>query len=156
MKILSNLFLSLGLAVLAFCVGCTGRTMLSVNAAGFSNASLVGGYSLSETGETLGTGSIKFVEVDAITFDGIGRLSGHGTMNANGSICASTVTGTYNVNADGSGSATLLQVPDAASAAGGCTTISFQLALIISDAGAELQFIEVSTGEVASGIARRQ
>ena len=48
--------------------------MLSANAAGFSNASLVGGYSLSETGETLGTGSIKFAEVDVITFDGVGRL----------------------------------------------------------------------------------
>jgi hypothetical protein len=156
MKILLRLFFSFGLSILVFCLGCTGRTMLSANAAGFSNASLVGGYSLSETGETLGTGSIKFAEVDVVTFDGVGRLSGHGTMNEGGTICASTVTGTYNVNADGSGSATLIQTPDPASAAGGCTTISFPLALIISDAGAEVQFIEVSTGEIASGIARRQ
>jgi hypothetical protein len=130
--------------------------MLSVNAAGFSDASLGGGYSVALTGETLGTGSIKFAEVDAITFDGVGRLSGHGTMNDGGSICASTVTGTYNVNADGSGSAMFLQTPDAASAAAGCITINFQLALAISDAGAEVHFIEVSSSEVASGVARRQ
>ncbi len=149
MKILLLLF-TFGLSILTFCTGCAAK------AAGFSNASLSGGYSLALTGETLGTGSFKFAEVDAIIFDGVGNLRGQGTMNAGGGICASTVTGTYNVNADGSGSATVRQIPDAASAAGGCTTFNFQLALAISDAGAEIQFIEVATSEVAAGIGRRQ
>jgi hypothetical protein len=155
MKMLLRLLSTLGLSILAFCFGC-GQSMLSASAAGFSDASLSGGYSLALTGETIGTGSFKFVEVDVITFDGAGRLSGHGTMNDGGRICASAVTGTYNVNTDGSGLAMLFQTPDAASATGGCTTINFQLALAISDAGAEVQFIEVASSEVASGIARRQ
>jgi len=155
MKMLLRLLFTFGLSILAFCFGC-GRSMLSASAAGFSDASLSGGYSLALTGETLGTGGFKFAEVDVITFDGVGRLSGHGTMNDGGRICASAVTGTYNVNADGSGSAMFFQTPDAASATGGCTTINFQLALAISDAGAEVQFVEVASSEVASAIARRQ
>ena len=110
MKKLTRLLFTFGLAILGLCVGC------AANAAGFSNASLSGGYSLALTGETLGTGSFKFAQIDVIMFDGVGKLSGHGTMNDGGGICASAITGTYNVNADGFGLAMFIQTPDATSA----------------------------------------
>jgi hypothetical protein len=150
------LWLVVGLLVLiAFGAGCATR-MMRVNAAGFSDASLSGGYSLLDIGETLGTGSIKFAEADVVTFDGAGNLRGNGTMNDGGRICVSTIMGTYRVNADGTGSATLSQTPDAVSAAGGCITVSIPLALALSNGGAQIQFTEPSDSEVASGSALKQ
>lgn len=154
MKVLALLFFVLGLS----CVGC-GRTMLSslsVNAAGFSDANLSGGYAFTDSGETLGSPSTKFNEAGVLTFDGAGRFSGNSTMNNGGRICAAIVTGTYRVNPDGSGSAMVIQTPDAASAAGGCTTVFFPAALGLSGGGTQVQFIEVSTSEILMGSALKQ
>jgi hypothetical protein len=160
MKKLSWLLFTLGLAVLSVsCGGGGGPTIFpppTVKAAAFSNASLSGGYSFANSGETLGPGSIKFAEVGAITFDGAGGFKGNATMNDGGTICTATVTGTYSINADGSGSATLTQTPDAASAAHGCTTINFPVALALSGGGAQVQFVETSGTEIASGLALKQ
>lgn len=156
-----SLFLfALGLAVLSVsCGGGGGPTIFpppTVQAAAFSNASLSGGYSVADSGETLGPGSIKFAEVGVITFDGAGGLKGSATMNDGGTICLATVTGSYSINSDGSGSATLTQTPDAVSAARGCTTITFQVALALSGGGAQVQFVETSSTEIASGLALKQ
>jgi hypothetical protein len=83
-------------------------------------------------------------------------LKGNAAMNDGGTICTATVTGTYSINSDGSGSATLTQTPDAASTARGCTTISFQVALALSGGGAQVQFVETSSTEIASGLALKQ
>jgi len=48
------------------------------------------------------------------------------------------------------------QTPDAASATAGCTTISFQAALALSRGGSEVQFIEISSSEILSGMALKQ
>ena len=77
-------------------------------------------------------------------------------MNDGGTICTATVTGTYGISPDGSGSATLTQTPDAVSKASGCTTISFQVALALSGGGAQVQFVETSSTEIASGLALKQ
>ena len=159
MKKLSLLLFILGLAVLSVsCSGGGSPTMFSpptVKAAAFSNASLSGGYSFADSGETLGAASIKFAEVGVITFDGAGGFKGSATMNDNGTICTATVTGTYSINPDGSGSATVTQTP-AASTARGCTTITFQVALALSGGGAQVQFVETSGTEIASGLALKQ
>ncbi len=160
MKKLSLLLFTSGLAVLSVsCGGGGGPTMFSpptVKAAAFSNASLSGGYSFADSGETLGPASIKFAEVGVITFDGAGGLKGNATMNDGGTICTATVTGTYSINPDGSGSATVIQTPDPASTARGCTTITFQIALALSGGGAQVQFVETSATEIASGLALKQ
>ncbi len=126
----------------------------TVKAAAFSNASLSGGYSFADSGETLAT--IKFAEVGVITFDGAGGFKGNATTNDGGTICTATVTGTYSINSDGSGSATVTQTPDAVSTARGCTTITFQVALALSGGGAQVQFVETSSTEIASGLALKQ
>jgi hypothetical protein len=152
MKVLTLLFFSLGLVVLGLCcVGC-GRTQ----AAGFSDANLSGGYSFADSGETLGSASIKFNEAGVLMFDGAGHFGGNSTMNNGGQICAATVTGTYRINSDGSGSAMVTQTPDAASAAGGCTTVFFTAALALSGGGTQVQFIEVSSSQILTGSALKQ
>jgi hypothetical protein len=160
MKKLSLLLFTLGLAALSVsCAGGGGPTMFSpptVKAAAFSNASLSGGYSFADSGETLGPASIKFAEAGVITFDGVGGLSGNVAMNDGGTVCTATVTGTYSINPDGSGSARLTQTPDAASTARGCTTITFPAALALSGGGAQAQFVETSGNEIASGLALKQ
>ena len=159
MKILTLLFFALGLAVFSLaCVAC-GRTMLSppsVNAAGFSDANLSGGYSFADSGETLGSPSMKFNEAGVLTFDGIGHFSGNATMNDGGRICAAIATGTYRINPDGSGSAMVTQTPDAASAAAGCVTVFFPAALGLSGGGTQVQFIEISSAEILMGSALKQ
>ncbi len=158
MKKLSLFLFTLGLALLSVsCAGGGGPTMFpppTVKAAAFSNASLGGGYSFADSGETLAT--IKFAEVGVITFDGAGGFKGNAAMNDGGAICTATVTGTYSINSDGSGSATVTQTPDAVSTARGCTTITFQVALALSDGGAQVQFVETSSTEIASGLALKQ
>jgi hypothetical protein len=158
MKLHRYLFFPFVLALLSlFCAGC-GPTMFSppVDAAGFTEASLIGGYSFADSGETLGSPAIKFNEAGVLTFDGRGRLSGNSMMNDGGRICAATVTGTYRINPDGTGSAMVTQTPDAASATGGCTTISFPAALGLAGGGSQLQFIEISSSEILSGSALKQ
>jgi hypothetical protein len=104
MKAHTLLFCTLELAVVVLsCVAC-GRTTRSVNAAGFNDANLIGGYSFSDSGETLGSPSIKFNEAGILTFDGGGHLNGNSTMNDGGRICAASITGNYRINSDGSGS----------------------------------------------------
>jgi hypothetical protein len=66
------------------------------------------------------------------------------------------VTGTYRINPDGSGSAVITQTPDAASAAGGCTTVFFPAALGLSGGGTQVQFIEISSSEILIGSAFKQ
>ncbi len=159
MKILTLLLFTLGGAIFGLSSAGCGRTMLSppfVSAAGFSDASLSGGYSFADSGETLGSPSTKFNEAGVLTFDGGGRFSGNSTMNNGGRICAATVTGTYRINSDGSGSAMVTQTPDAASAAGGCTTIFFPAALGLSGGGTQVQFIEISSSEILIGSALKQ
>lgn len=159
MKKLGWLFFALGLAVLS--VSCTGGSPRlfvppTVNAAGFSNASLTGGYGFADSGETLVTAAIKFAEAGVLTFDGAGSFRGTATMNNGGMICAAIVTGTYNINSDGSGSAAVTQTPDAASSARGCTLVTFPAALGLSSGGAQIQFVELSTAEILSGLALKQ
>jgi hypothetical protein len=147
MKVLTLLFFVLGFS----CVGCG-----QINAAGFSDANLSGGYSFADSGETLGSTGIKFNEAGVLTFDGAGSFTGNSTMNNGGQICAATVTGTYRINSDGSGSAKVTQTPDAASAASGCTTVFFQAVLGLSGGGAQVQFIEISSSQILMGSALKQ
>jgi hypothetical protein len=158
MKNLWWLFCTLGFAVLsASCQG--GPRVFSrspVNAAGFSNANLIGGFGFADSGETFVPAGIKFTEVGVLTFDGVGSLRGTATMNNGGMICTAIVTGTYSINPDGSGSATVTHTPDAPSSARGCRIVSFPAALGLSGGNAQIQFVELSTEEILSGLALKQ
>jgi hypothetical protein len=159
MKNLGWMFFTLGLAVLS--VSCGGGSPKlfgppTVNAAGFSNASLIGGFGFADSGETFGAAGFKFNEAGVLTFDGSGSFRGTATMNNNGMICTAIVTGTYSINPDGSGSAMVTQTPDAASSAAGCMVVRFPAALGLSSGGAQIQFVGLSTTEILSGLALKQ
>jgi hypothetical protein len=158
MKNLGWMFFTLGLAVLG--ASCTGGPRVfsrpTVNAAGFSNASLSGGFGFADSGETVVPAGIKFTEAGVLTFDGDGSFRGTATMNNGGMICAAIVTGTYTINPDGSGSATITHTPDAVSSARGCKIVSFPAVLGLSGGGAQIQFVEISTAEILSGLALKQ
>ena len=159
MKNLGWLFFALGLAVLG--VSCRGGGPRlfgppTVNAAGFSNASLIGGFGFADSGETFGPAGFKFAEAGVLTFDGVRSFQGTATMNNDGMICTAIVTGTYSINPDGAGSATVTQTPDAASSAAGCKLVSFPAALGLSAGGAQIQFVGLSTTEILSGLALKQ
>lgn len=81
-----------------------------------SNANLQGSYGYTATGTLLPTGAPPpfagpFAEVGRQTFDGNGNTSGAGTLSANGNPQKVTVSGTYTVNPDCTGSMTLNVAP---------------------------------------------
>lgn len=73
-----------------------------------SNRSVAGGYGYTTTGTRLGIGLVAGVGV--FTLDRNGDLSGKQTVSFNGVIANETYTGTYTVNSDCTGTATLVVV----------------------------------------------
>jgi hypothetical protein len=67
-----------------------------------SVATLQGSYGATITGTVAG---LPFAELDLVTSDGHGNVSGNGTLSYNGAITPVTFTFTYTFNADCSGSA---------------------------------------------------
>jgi len=84
----------------------TGQTPPS---AGYTLAILSGGYDYGIAGSALDDyGNVTSIrEVGRLIADGAGNLTGTSTVSVNGSVVRRTLTGTYSINSDGSGSATL-------------------------------------------------
>ena len=124
--------------------GCSGAGGSSkVQAAGFSNQSVAGSY-----GFRLNDVTFALMEVGVVTADGVGRLSGTVTTNEQGIINNSVpLTGTYSINADGTGSATITAL--------GSTT---SFALVVESGGTILDVIENQPGnsDMLYGTMRKQ
>jgi hypothetical protein len=108
-----------------------------------TDASLHGSYGYSFDGTVIGIGPAAGSGV--ITFDGEGNLSGADTLSLNGTIIPRTLTGTYAVQANCTGSVTL-EVS---------TGDIFHLAFVIVDSRRELRFIQTDAGTVITGAAIR-
>jgi hypothetical protein len=108
-----------------------------------TDASLRGSYGYSFDGTVMGIGPTAGSGV--ITFDGEGNLSGADTLSLNGTIIPRTLTGTYTVQANCTGSVTL-EVS---------TGDIFHLAFVIVDSRRELRFIQTDAGTVITGAAIR-
>jgi hypothetical protein len=108
-----------------------------------TDASLHGSYGYSFDGTVIGIGPAAGSGV--ITFDGEGNLSGADTLSLNGTIIPRTLTGTYAVQANCTGSVTL-EVS---------TGDIFHLEFVIVDSGRELRFIQTDAGTVITGAAIR-
>jgi hypothetical protein len=95
-------------------------------AAGFSNASLRGAYGYLVTLHTSDPSTTVFANLGIMTFDGAGNVSGKNSQVALGVVTNSTYSGTYTVNANGTGAITLSGGPQFAmaldSVAGGVAT----------------------------------
>ena len=79
-------------------------TATSVQAAACSNATLKGNYAALLTGVS---GGLPVAALDHVTADGLGNLTGTGTINVNGTVSSGVpLSATYSINADCTGSAT--------------------------------------------------
>ena len=114
-----------------------------------TNASLKGTYGYTSTGFiTVGPAPVgPFAEVGTQTFDGKGATTATATLSANGNIVQITITGTYTVNPDCTGTFTLLVSPF------GATTHLF---FVVDDNGTELRAIQTGGGSVETLIGRKQ
>lgn len=109
-----------------------------------SNATLSGTYADQDTGTIVGVGPFAGVNVDS--FDGRGKLTISGFSSVNGSVSQGTSTGTYQVNADCTGTYT---VKDSSGD-------TFDAFFVISDGGNQLRIVITDPGTVINCIARKQ
>ena len=110
---------------------------------GCSNATLRGAYADQDTGTIVGVGPFAGVNVD--TFNGKGKITISGVSSLNGSVSAGVETGTYQVNADCTGTYTVT--------GGGITVDAF---FVVDETGKELQIVITDPGTVINCIARKQ
>jgi len=109
-----------------------------------------GGYSYNVNGTTFNNNSLTgfYSVVGVLTADGRGSLSGTDTASQNGVVqTGRTFTGTYAVQLNCSGSATLNYAGQASPA---------PFAIAVSESGDQVAFLQTSGGAVAAGTATRQ
>jgi hypothetical protein len=117
-----------------------------------SNANLQGSFGYTSTG-TLTLAYVPppfagpFAEVGQQTFDGQGNTDATATLSANGNIMTVTITGTYTVNPDCTGSWTL-NIP--------ALDATVHADFVIDDAGAEVRAIATDSGVVESRVYKKQ
>jgi hypothetical protein len=116
---------------------------------GCSNATLKGTFAFTASGFITAPAAAAgpLAEVGAQTFDGNGGASAIATSSQNGNIHQVTITGTYTVNPDCTGTLAIQAFP------GG---LKSQLFFVIDDTANELLLICTDPGFVLTGIARRQ
>ena len=115
---------------------------------GCSNATLRGTFAYTSIGFITGPPEFAgpFAEVGTQSFDGRGGTTANVTLSQNGNIVPVTVVGTYTVNPDCTGSATLQVSP---------ISVTVHMLFVIDDSGNGFQAIETDPGLVITRIARR-
>jgi hypothetical protein len=146
-------FQSFGLAALL-----TFLTVSSMAAAAptarFSVGDVRGGYGFSVLGFAA---SMASAGAGVFTADGKGNITaGQLTLNVNGVSCHSTLNGTYTVNADGSGTLTLILTEDPASSAKNCQSLATHFSLALTDGGRQILLAQQDSADVAKGVAFKQ
>jgi hypothetical protein len=148
-----------------FLIGCGGGSSSAgggtpvvtppvVHAAGFTNASISGGYAFGISGTAVNSPEAGS---GVVTADGNGNItSGEETVNIGGISCHATLTGTYSVNANGTGIATVTATPDAASVAKGCIGGTGDLSLAIANGGAGLILASQNANSTTVATAAKQ
>jgi|SRR5579862_7611381 len=116
---------------------------------GCSNATVQGTYAYTSTGTIIAPADIAgpVAEVGTQTFDGTGNTAATATLSSNGAILQLTISGTYKVNSDCTGTATL-QVLSPFQA-------EVDVYFVIDSAGDGFQGMETNDGFVITRVARR-
>ena len=109
-----------------------------------SNTTLKGTYADKDTGTIINVG--PFVGVNVDTFDGNGNMTISGTSSVNGNVFPGAETGTYQVNADCTGTYT---VEDSFGDV-------FHAYFVIDDSGNELQIVITDPGTAITCVAKKQ
>jgi|SRR6516162_9015867 hypothetical protein len=117
---------------------------------GCSNRTLEGSFGFTSSGALIAAPppiSGPFGEIGLQTFDGQGNTEAAATLSANGNIARVTVQGAYVVNADCTGSMTLVVSPFGS---------TINLDFVIDDNGREVRAIVTGTGAVETRVYRKQ
>jgi hypothetical protein len=119
---------------------------------GCSNTTLGGTFAYTSTGFITAPPSLAgpFAETGTQYFDGKGGTNATLMLSQNGNIVPATVTGTYTVNADCTGTMTLQVSP-----IGVTVDVFFVVDNIVNGSGNGFQAIETDTGFVITRIGRR-
>jgi len=114
-----------------------------------TNATLAGPYGYSLTGNLIESQSLApYADVGSWNADGKGNLSGTGAESFAGTIEQGTsLTGTYNINTDCTGSASITY---------GNGIGAFHFNLTVLNNGQEIRIIQNDSGSIISGSARQQ
>jgi hypothetical protein len=114
-----------------------------------TNATLTGPYGYLLQGNLIEQGSLSpYADMGTLTADGKGNFSGTGTESFAGQIEQGTsLTGTYIVNTDCTGSASLTY---------GNGIGSFHFNLVVLNNGQDIRFMQTDSGSIVSGGARQQ
>jgi hypothetical protein len=110
---------------------------------GYTAAALNGAYDYGITGSAADIyGNVTQIrEVGRLTADGAGNLTGSSTVSINGSVVRRTLTGSYSINPDGSGSATLYP----------SWGPPINMDLFVSGNGLTAEFVVTDSGSTLSG-----
>ncbi|HLH77359.1 MAG TPA: hypothetical protein VKV28_11185 [Candidatus Binataceae bacterium] len=113
---------------------------------GFSLASIKGSYAGLFTGKIhTSSGLLPFRGTGVFTADGAGNLSGDESYTVNGVPCSATIQGTYQVNADGSGSDSVKFTASGS----GCTSGTYTQSLAIGQAGSLILLVNTNADEIS-------
>lgn len=112
----------------------------------FSTASIRGSYGISySVALPNASGPTQFLSGTGVyQADGAGHLTGEETTNANGEVCSGTLTGTYSVNPNGTGTVSVTFTPTTV----GCSAVSFQQSLVIMESGRIVRVADTIPTEV--------
>ena len=145
-----TLYLSLALMVLAFCAGC-GSSSSSSSSGGptptgnFSNASLSGQYVYQITGFDFSTGTgVPYARAGVFAANGAGSLTTVVDDFSEGTATSSTISGTYSISNDGTGSV-VFTFPTG--------SVTYAITLVSSS---KIYLIEADTALSGGGVAEKQ
>ncbi len=136
-----------------FLEGCAGKGVPSVVKAqgAFTNASLSGTFAFQATEDQNG---LPLFLAGVLSMDGNGHVvSGREEVAVQGVLCEGTLTGTYSVSADGTGTVTLSQTFPLSSACVGTTTV---LKIAIAAGVEKFEFVGSTLNFALVGTATKQ
>ncbi|MBZ5595498.1 MAG: hypothetical protein LAP39_24910 [Acidobacteriia bacterium] len=144
MRYLIARILPLSAVLLATSFHCSAQPVSHV----CKSATLSGAYGYLMTGQIFlsQVGFVSFTDSGSLTWNGSGKVTGSSTLNVDGQIASRTLTGTYTVNADCTGS---LKYTDN-------LTNSASINMVIIGSGVQIQFMESDSGAAISGNAKPQ
>src|ERR1700678_2576332 len=143
---IANTFTIAAVTALALSIAPTANAQVAQR--GCSNASLIGTYAYTGAGTIVSPAAIAgpFAEVGMQTFDGQGHTTATATASQGGNILQFTITGTYTVNPDCTGTLTLQVAP---------IGITVPVFIVIDNNWNEFQAIETSPGVVITRIGHK-
>ena len=114
---------------------------------GCTNTSVSGSFGYTSVGTLIGTEAGPFVQVGRQTFDGKGNTNATATTSVNGNSFPVTISGTYSVNPDCTGSMTLSVSP---------VGVIVHVDFVITGSGTEFRAMVTDSGSAVTVVGKKQ